>query len=141
MALLIGLDLVLADEVDDAIRAHGARYLERVYSDTELRDCGDDAHRLGLRFAAKEATIKVLGVANGPALWRSIVVRQTNTGFSLALVGAAADLARRARIESLALSTASRGRLACAIVIGRVPYRDRSAQHARQDATAPTSPS
>jgi holo-[acyl-carrier protein] synthase len=137
MALLIGLDLVLTDEVDDAIRAHGRRYLERVYADSELRDCGDDARRLALRFAAKEAMIKALGVADGPALWRSIVVRQSNGGSSIALVGRAADQARRARIESLALSLASRGSLACAIVIGHV---DRSARDARQAATAPTSP-
>ena len=135
MALLIGLDLVLTDEVDDAIRAHGRRYLERVYSDSELRDCGDDARRLALRFAAKEATIKALGVANGPALWRSIVVQQSSAGSSIALVGPAAVLARRARIESLALSLASRGSLACAIVIGQV---DRSARRAHQDSTAPT---
>jgi holo-[acyl-carrier protein] synthase len=120
MPLSIGLDLISVDDVRDAVREHGARYLRRVYTDDELRECGADAGRLALRFAAKEATVKALGIVGEPAMWRSIAVEEVGSRASLTLTGAAAELADRQRVERLALSVQRGGSVAAALVIAQL---------------------
>ena len=64
MAVRVGIDLVSVQAVQDSLRAHPQAYLARVYTDREVTDCrtadGVDPERLAARFAAKEATLKVL---------------------------------------------------------------------------------
>jgi len=64
MAVRVGIDLVSVDAVRQSLSEHGEHYLSRVYSEREVRDCttpsGPDPERLAARFAAKEATLKVL---------------------------------------------------------------------------------
>jgi phosphopantetheinyl transferase (holo-ACP synthase) len=61
----VGIDLVRTGVVQASITAHGSRYLERMYNEQELVDCGADGRRgvfdvggLAERFAAKEVTVK-----------------------------------------------------------------------------------
>jgi holo-[acyl-carrier protein] synthase len=120
MPLRIGLDLISVDDVRTAVREHGERYLKRVYTDRELRECGADAGRLASRFAAKEATVKALGVVGEPAMWRSIAVHETGGQVSLVLTGAAAEFADRGRVDQLALSLKRETSLATALVIAQL---------------------
>jgi holo-[acyl-carrier protein] synthase len=120
MPLRIGLDLISVDDVRSAVREHGARYLKRIYTDGELHDCGADAGRLASRFAAKEATVKALGIAGEPAMWRSIAVKEAGGRVSLTLTGAAAELAERRRVERLALSVQRGGSVAAALVVAQL---------------------
>jgi holo-[acyl-carrier protein] synthase len=117
----IGFDLVCVDEVSEAIRRHGERYLTRVYTPGELADSGADARRLAARFAAKEATIKVLRPDREAIPWHFIATVVGERGQpALVLSGAAAAVARDRRIDALALSLVDRGPIAAAIVIGEV---------------------
>jgi holo-[acyl-carrier protein] synthase len=120
MPLRIGLDLISVDDVRHAVREHGVRYLERVYTEGELRECGADAGRLASRFAAKEATVKALGSVGEPAMWRSIGVEEAGGRVSLRLTGAAAELADRRRVERLALSVQRGGSVAAALVVAQL---------------------
>jgi holo-[acyl-carrier protein] synthase len=121
MAIRVGIDLVSPEEVRDAIRRHGRRYLTRIYTDEELLDCGTDARALAGRFAAKEATIKALGEDGAAIPWRSISVRRAPDGaLSLGLTGAAAAVAERRGVANLSLSLAHRRSLAAAIVLAAV---------------------
>ena len=130
MAVRIGVDLVSVRDVRDAIGAHGDRYLHRVFSDEELVDCAGeakvDASRLAARFAAKEATIKVLRPGADEAVpWRDVAVRRGPSGVpELELDGAAATLASRARIATLAVSLTHERGYAGAVVVAETEPRD-----------------
>jgi holo-[acyl-carrier protein] synthase len=94
---------------------HGARYLERIWTEEELRDCQHDASRLAATFAAKEAAMKALRTEDDALAWRSISVSREPE--SITLTGTAAELAARRGIDVLSVSTARRGGLAAAVVV------------------------
>jgi holo-[acyl-carrier protein] synthase len=119
--LRVGIDLVDADEVRASLGAHGRRYLERIYTETERRDCGSDPARLAARFAAKEAMIKALALADDPVPWRDIGVVQDSRGRpSLKLTGEAAMVGARLGLRHVAVSLTHEGPLAAAIVFAEV---------------------
>ena len=119
----VGIDLVEVDSVEEAVRVHADRYLERIYTPGELSDCGTadgvDPERLAARFAAKEATIKVLRPDREQAIpWNSIEVRRSPSGsVDLELTGAAAELASAAGIDEFALSLTHEAGIAGAVVL------------------------
>lgn len=122
MALRTGIDLVSVDTVRESISEHGEHYLRRVYSEREVRDCttsaGLDPERLAARFAAKEATLKVLRPGDVGVPWFAIEVqRQPDGSVGLELAGAAAELAAEAGITELALSITHEGGFASAVVV------------------------
>lgn len=125
--LRVGVDLVDVGDVRDAVGVHGERYLRRVYTEREVADCraGDGEvapARLAARFAAKEATLKVLRPARDRAVpWRSIEVRRHPEGWvDLELTGAAAAHAAAAGLHGLAVSLTHEGDHASAVVVGQV---------------------
>lgn len=126
MGLRVGIDLVPIDAVEESIRIHSARYLGRVYTSRELRDCrtpdgAPDPRKLAERFAAKEAALKVLRVDDEAVPWQSIDVRNDRFGSpSIELTGAAERLARQNGVTRLELSITHEGPLAAAIVIAQV---------------------
>ena len=118
----VGIDLVSVESVRDSISAHGERYLKRVYTERELHDCGTadgvDPERLAARFAAKEATLKVLRPNEEGVRWSSIEVHRSPSGWvDLVLSGRAAQLAADAGVTELTLSIAHEGGFACAVVV------------------------
>jgi holo-[acyl-carrier protein] synthase len=60
--LSAGVDLVEMDRIQRAVARHGERFLSRIYTTTELAFCGGRLPELAVRFAAKEAVSKALGV-------------------------------------------------------------------------------
>jgi holo-[acyl-carrier protein] synthase len=124
--LRVGIDLMSVDAVEESIRVHAGRYLRRVYTSRELRDCANsagapDARRLAARFAAKEAALKVLRAGDEAVPWRSIGVRADRFGRpSLELTGAAGALAARRGVEALDVSLTHDGPFAAAVVVARM---------------------
>jgi len=122
MPVRVGIDLASVDSVRDSIRTHGEHYLKRIYTECELEDCstaaGVDPERLAARFAAKEATLKVLRPDEEGIPWNTIEVRRHPAGWvELELSGPAAALAADAGVTELALSIAHEGGFASAVVI------------------------
>lgn len=121
--LRVGLDLASVNAVAESIRTHGRRYLDRVYTTGELEECdsssGPDAERLAGRFAAKEATMKVLRPADEtPLPWTAIEIRRAPGGsVEVELSGRAAELAATARLGSLSLSITHEPEFAAAVVV------------------------
>ena len=104
--------------MQSAIQAHGDRYVSRVYTDDEQRDCGSDPRRLARRFAAKEATMKALKRTNEPIPWRSIGVRMSGGGQpTIELTGPAAELARRRSVVGISVTLAGDDHVASALVM------------------------
>lgn len=123
MPIRVGLDLVKVAMIEQALRApHGERYLRRIYTEREVSDCrvaaSVDPERLAARFAAKEATLKILPASDKGYSFRSIEVRTDPTGrVHLELSGRAAELASEAGVIELALSLTHEGGYAAAVVV------------------------
>ncbi len=118
----VGVDLVSVEDVRCSAEQFGSRYLARVFTSHELGCCPGDvslaAPGLAARFAAKEATIKVLRVVGAQPEWLSMEVWRNEGGWcEMRLSGAAARLAEEARIKDMAVSLSHEGGMAAAVVV------------------------
>lgn len=75
MILRTGVDLIDIARIHDAIERHGERFLARVFTEAERRECGGRVASLAGRFAAKEAVAKALGCGIGDVRWLDIEIR------------------------------------------------------------------
>jgi len=119
---LVGVDIVSIAEVAESERHFGDRYLNRVFTEHELASCREShpaarSASLAARFAAKEATLKVLRPSGARPDWRSIeVVKSPDGSCDLRLEGSAAQLAADANIRHISMSMTHEGGLAAAVV-------------------------
>lgn len=60
--LTTGVDIIYIPRVERAVTLFGVRFLERVYTPMERLYCRERVPELAVRFAAKEAVSKALGV-------------------------------------------------------------------------------
>ena len=121
-SIRVGADLVMVSQVEDSIATFGDRYVRRVYTEHEIDSCGGPpsvvSAGLAARFAAKEATIKVLRPRSHQPEWRSIEVRRHRDGWCrMVLSGYAAELASQAGLGELAVSLTHEQGIAGAVVI------------------------
>ena len=122
MTVRSGVDLVAISDVDNAITQFGQRYLDRLFTAHETASCEGNAqlmaNGLAARFAAKEATIKVLRPRDEPIDWRSIEVRRDSDGVcTLELSGEALRLAEAAGIVDISVALSHEGDMATALVV------------------------
>lgn len=122
----VGIDLVAVAGVAEAIRAHGDRYLERIFTAREVADCAGAPERLAARYAAKEAVLKVLRPGPDDSVpWNEIeVVRDPAGWVELALSGRAAELAAVTGIGGFAVSLTHEDEYASAVVIAELRTGD-----------------
>jgi holo-[acyl-carrier protein] synthase len=130
-AIVVGTDLVQVREIDKAMQRFGERYLRRLFTDAELSYCLENVavapSRLAARFAAKEAALKVLRLADQSFSWRSIeVARNPGGSCDLVLHGSMRDLADEAGFVAFSLSMSHEGEYAQAVVVGQ---RRKTATH------------
>ncbi len=76
----IGIDIIEVDRVLKVYKHHGERFLKRVFTEMEVRQCRGKATRLAGRFAAKEAISKALGTGLHGVTWREMEVVQLRSG-------------------------------------------------------------
>jgi holo-[acyl-carrier protein] synthase len=120
--MLVGTDIQPISEVADAINRFGDRYLVRLFTEHEIATSGgrqqSAAAGLTARFAAKEATIKVLRPTELIPRWRSIEVRKQSGGWvEIELHDEAALLASQRHISDLTVSLSHAGGMGTATVI------------------------
>jgi holo-[acyl-carrier protein] synthase len=119
MKLLTGIDLIEIDRVASAIERHGDRFLNRIFTQRELDDCGGRAESFAARFAAKEATAKALGSGFGDIAWDEVEIQRAENGApSLVLYGKAAGLAKKNGITTWSVSLSHSKSHAIAMVVG-----------------------
>jgi holo-[acyl-carrier protein] synthase len=119
----VGVDTADVSEVAASIARFGDRYLGRIYTPGEIADCQGSpsvmARGLAARFAAKEATLKVLRPSGVSPGWRTIEVRRAAGGWpELHLRGLAEAMATEAGLGDLSVSLTHQGELATAVVVG-----------------------
>lgn len=75
MKLASGVDLVDITRIREAIELHGERFMNRIFTEIEKRECDGRVESFAARFAAKEAAAKALGCGIGEVRWLDIEVR------------------------------------------------------------------
>lgn len=109
MSIRSGIDIVQIDRIARALDRHGDFFLTRIFSVEELAELNARPKRsiasIAGRFAAKEATLKVIG----RGLWEiplseiEILHRPSGRPFAR-LSGSAAQMARKARLREIDVS-------------------------------------
>jgi holo-[acyl-carrier protein] synthase len=119
----LGIDLVKVPRLTAAIERYGERFLNRVFTPQEIAYCQGKRRRdsaFALRFAAKEAFAKALGVGlrQHGIRWREVEVVPNPRGKpELAVSGRAAALCTAAGITHMHLSLTDENDQALAVVI------------------------
>ncbi len=119
--LRTGVDLIEVNRVRDAIARHGDKFIARIFTEAEQRECDGRFPSLAARFAAKEATAKALGCGIGDVSWLEIEVRgDENHAPHLYLYGAGAKLAQDLGLSnwSVSLSHTESHALAFVVALG-----------------------
>jgi len=123
MALSTGVDIVELDRLQHAIERHGDRFLQRIYTPTELTRYQERLPELAARFAAKEAVSKALGVglrhlSRHGIRWQEVEVLPDPLGKPLVhLSGRAEMLAQEQELSAWSISLSHGRDYAVAFVV------------------------
>jgi len=115
----IGIDIIEIERVKSAIKRGRERFLNRIYTEAELKSCQDRFSSLASRFAAKEAVMKVLGTGGIGIGWREIEILTGNDGRpSVKLYGQALNKAAGLNLKEVSVSLSDSKQHAVAVAIG-----------------------
>jgi holo-[acyl-carrier protein] synthase len=118
----VGVDIVDVERVEQAVERWGHRFLNRIFTAAEIKLCKQrvrPAQCFALRFAAKEAFAKALGLGMRQGLrWRDIEIVQDHFGKpSLLLHNQAQKLLVGMEASRTWLSLSDEQRSAVAVVV------------------------
>ncbi len=104
-----GIDIVSVDRIDQMLRDHAQRFMDRCFTADEQAYCNPmqrRAEHFAARFAAKEALLKAMGKGLTDGIeWTNIEIRRDPSGQpSVHLAGRAAAVASDLRIERFFVS-------------------------------------
>ncbi len=123
MSLSVGVDIVELPRVERAVERHGQRFLARIYTPQEIARYRGSLSELAVRFAAKEAVSKALGVGlNHLSVhgigWREVAVLPDPLGKPMVhLSGRARQLAEEQGLHHWAISLSHCREYAVAFVV------------------------
>lgn len=122
MILGTGVDLAEVPRIRLAIEQHGSRFIQRIYTPSEIAYVEGKANRLeryAARFAAKEAGMKAIGTGwKRGVRWRDFEVANLPSGQpTLRLYGVASRVAGELGVHRISLSLTHTAELAMAHVI------------------------
>jgi holo-[acyl-carrier protein] synthase len=113
-----GVDVIEILRIGKALDRWGAKFLHRIYTEGELRFCRNRLPELAVRFAAKEAVMKSLGLGRRIP-WRDIEVLPNWYGAPLLyLYGKAEARAQALGVRKLVVSLSHSREYAIASVVG-----------------------
>ncbi len=116
--MVSGIDLIEVARVEQTLARHGERFLQRVFTATELEQAGGKVSSLAARFAAKEAAAKALGCGIGEVGWLDVeIVLGKKRQPRLQLHGSAARLAAEQGWQSWSVSLSHTQEHAVAVVV------------------------
>ena len=117
--IAVGVDIIENRRIEDAINQWKNLFLDRIYTVSELHACANIITSLAGRFAAKEATMKILGVNNMRLFWKDIEIMASDSGAPVInLYGRARKAAEEMGIMNLSISVSHTNEYAVAFVVG-----------------------
>jgi holo-[acyl-carrier protein] synthase len=115
----LGIDIIRVDRIRATLARFGVRFSNRVLTASERRYVRDRPETFAGRWAAKEATSKVLGLGVRGIGWQEIEVERMPTGQpAIRLHGRAARRAEQLGMERIAVSISHEAEYAVAIAFG-----------------------
>ena len=121
MVLGVGIDIARVDRIQETLDRFGQRFLDRIFTPLEQEIClarFRPASALAMRFAAKEAFSKAVGLGMQGLAWKEIEVRHDQRGKPfLVLSGRAKEVAGRLGVASTFLSLTDEAGLGAAVVV------------------------
>lgn len=107
----IGSGIVECPRIGAMIERHGEQFLQRVYTEREIRFCQGRRRAIeqfAAHWAAKEAVMKALGTGRVEGVaWSDVEIRLGPRGRPMVLVGGPAkDVVRRRKVADVLLSMA-----------------------------------
>ena len=129
MKIFLGNDICEIDRIQAAYDKFGKKFLEKTFTENEIKYClsspKNTAARLAVRFATKEAVSKALGVGINRLAWSKginwkdvEVVRDINGALKTELSGKAKELEQQLKISAWAVSVSHSHTDALSTVIG-----------------------
>lgn len=126
-----GIDVIEIRRIAQSLEEFGERFLVKVFTEQERERYGKRPNELAVRFAAKEATSKVLGTGIRGIRWKEMEIMPNSFGKPvLILHGSAAERAERLGLHDFSVSLTHSKTEAIAIVIGIKGFRDPAADQA-----------
>jgi len=117
----VGLDIVEVSRIKKAVKKWEGRFLHKVFTPREITYCLEERvsyQSLAARFAAKEATVKALGIGFQGVTWQDIEVKNDHSGKPhLHLAGQAEIIAQEQGITKMLLTLSHCDEYAVAQVI------------------------
>jgi len=114
----IGIDIVEIERIESAIKRWDKRFLNRIYTEAELKICQDRIASLAAHFAGKEAVMKVLGTGAKGVGWREIEILPNADGKPLVqLYGKARERAKKLNLSEFCISLTDTKQYAIAAAI------------------------
>ena len=115
----VGVDIIEIDRIAEIVKQHGDRFLRRIYTERERERYATRIPELAARFAAKEATSKVLGTGIRGLTWRDMEILSNRRGKPiLVLHGGAAERAAKLGLVTFDVSMTHSRTVAIAFVVG-----------------------
>ncbi len=114
----VGVDIIEVERVRKVYEHHAERFLQRVFTENEVKQCRGKVTRLAGRFAAKEAISKALGTGMRGVKWREMEIVQIRSGRpSVRLHGFAREHALQLGISAFDVSIADLAQFSIAIAV------------------------
>jgi holo-[acyl-carrier protein] synthase len=118
----IGVDIVSVSRIERVIRRWGDRFVGRVFTPDEIEFCSKRVspfHAFALRFAAKEAFSKALGLGMRKGIqWRDIEAFNCPEGKpGLKLHGTSLEICHKEGVSDIHLSLSDEGKNGVAMVV------------------------
>lgn len=118
MNLSSGIDLIEIERIREAIERHGDKFVARIFTEYERKECKGRIPSLAARFAAKEAVAKALGTGIGDVSWLDIEIRgDENNAPRLYLSGMAETKAKEKGLSNWSVSLTHTESQAMALVV------------------------
>lgn len=122
MIIGTGVDICEVSRIAESIARFGDRFLQRVFTEGEIRYCKskrNSSERFAARFAAKEAAMKALGTGFSRGVsWTHIEVAHAPGGRPmLRLAGTTSAIADKLGVKRISLSVTHTESTAMAVVI------------------------
>jgi holo-[acyl-carrier protein] synthase len=122
MVVGLGIDVIQNERIRDSVTRFGTRFINRIYTETEIAycaNCADPGIHYAARFAAKEAGFKALGTGWAAGVkWKDIEVQKLPSGKpELYLYGEALERATSMGATRFHVSLTHDQLVSCAVVI------------------------
>lgn len=129
MKIYLGTDICEISRIQETCEKYGEKFFNKVFTGSEIDYCVQSKklmpQRFAVRFAAKEAAAKALGVGinkigwNKGVNWKDIeVIRDSNGAVSIRLFGKAKELEFQKTITNWSVSLSHSKNTATATVVG-----------------------